>query len=101
MKPKPYHPISLHPDALAADALAPLIAYAAQSRHGVSDITARMNRLGGTQFVRQQVQQWVKSDPKKRVEPRLGVGILLGAVAEQLESDEVLCWTKRDGWKKV
>jgi hypothetical protein len=60
-----------------------------------------MNRLGGTQFVRQQVQQWVKADPKKRVEPRLGVGLLLKKVAAELHESGALTWTKRDGWKKV
>ena len=89
-----------HPDALAATALAPLILYAAQSRHAVTDNPTRANRIGGTKFLRQQMQQYLCADATKRVEPRLGVGLLLAEVTAELVISGVLERTD-NGWKTM
>ena len=63
---------------LANAALRDVIAARASDPGFLARLIAEMNRLEPTaEFYRQQVEPWLCSDPERRVEPRLSVGLLI------------------------
>jgi hypothetical protein len=58
-------------------ALAPLIkAYAADPAMA-DKLAEKLSDVTGLRFHRQEVGAWLNADPKKRVEPMMGAGLLL------------------------
>lgn len=63
----------------AERALRPLIKYRVKNPGFVQMMAVRMTRRTGALVLRQQVEAWLHPDVRKRVEPKLGVGLLLMA----------------------
>lgn len=62
---------------VANAALQFLIDHAAKTRGAEIALAERMTKRTGQQVLRQQVQGWLNPDPEKRIEPKLGVGLML------------------------
>jgi len=73
---------------LAFKALKPLLRHTEKNRGTVAVIVEKLKKRTGLEFHRQHVELWVHHDLKKRVEPRLGAGLLL------LEIQKELCGTE-------
>jgi hypothetical protein len=43
----------------------------------ITHLANRLSKRTGTSMFRQQVQAWLRRDPKKRIEPKLTVGLML------------------------
>lgn len=69
---------------LAADALSPLIKHAQANRGTIKALTERLEKVGGKPVNRVMVEGWLHPDPSRRVEPRLGAGLLLIAVGGEI-----------------
>lgn len=67
-------------------ALAPLIKYAQspQGKGTIQELSRRLTKLSGETVYRQQVQNWINPDKDKRVEPKLGIGLLLVAEGSRM-----------------
>ena len=68
---------------LASDALAPLIQFANAHPGTFERIAQRLATETGTVQYRQNVEGWLHENPKLRVEPRLGMGLLLLSLWER------------------
>lgn len=58
-------------------ALAPLIKYCNENPGAKSELALKMTEAVGYTIQRQVVEGWMHKDPEKRVEPKLGMGIVL------------------------
>lgn len=70
---------------LVADtALGPLIEHVNKTPGAKADLTRRMEAILGYEIARQVVEGWVHPEPDRRVEPKLGLGIILLRVASDM-----------------
>lgn len=83
MKPKP-----IDPTEISEAALRPLIEWAAQDKNRKAEITAKLSEIIGEPILRQAVEAWLRAKPgtgsMRRVEPRLGIGLVLLLAGQQL-----------------
>ena len=61
----------------AAKALKSLIAFAHNNRGTVIELAAALSLRTGTKIYRQYVEKWLHIDAAVRIEPKLGIGLLL------------------------
>jgi len=73
---------------VASEVLDFLIDYAASTRGAEIELAARLSKRIGKPVFRQQVQGWLNPDPKKRIEPKLGVGLLMISEGNQMITDQ-------------
>jgi len=65
------------PEAASAAALKPLIDFAQKNRGTIITLADILSRRTGQTIFRQSVEKWLHPDAKKRMEPKLGIGLLL------------------------
>lgn len=77
----------------ANEALAVALAFAKE--HGFACIAERMQRIARRSptgraevYHRQEVSQWLHADPDKRVEPKLGAGLMIIEAVRELEAEK-------------
>lgn len=68
----------------AADAVERIVVAGRKTPNLYVKIAQRMTTRSGEQFHRQEVAAWLHEDAAKRIEPRLGAGLLLLDVATKL-----------------
>lgn len=76
--------IELETKSVSDDALSFIIDYAQKNRGTVSKLTERMSKAMGRECKRQMVEAWIHPDAERRVEPRLGIGLILIAESRGL-----------------
>jgi hypothetical protein len=69
----------------SADALGPLIRYAATNRGALAQIAEELSRRTRKKQFAANVGTWLDSDPNKRAEPRLGLGLFLLDIQTDLD----------------
>jgi hypothetical protein len=74
----------MNTEALAERALRPLTKYAAKNRGTITLVADRLTKLNGSLVHRQLVEKWLHSDPKKRTQPLLGMGLMLMKVQDEI-----------------
>jgi hypothetical protein len=62
---------------IAGEVLEPLIRYSEKHRGTYQKITQLLTDATGEVQHRQNVHQWLHPDPRERVEPRFGIGLML------------------------
>lgn len=67
--------------------LAPVRAWVHANPGSVTKIAERLTELTGSEVHRQTVGRWLHRDAKSRHEPRLGMGLLLVEVYEELATE--------------
>jgi hypothetical protein len=61
----------------ANTALEPLIEFVRENRGAIQELTDRLSKRTKKKWNRDNVERWLHRDPKKRVQPLLGVGLCL------------------------
>jgi len=64
-------------------ALKPLVLFAQKNPGTITRIAEGLTRLTGQTQYRQNVGEWLHPDPARRVEPKLGIGLLLIDLGEK------------------
>ena len=64
--------------------LGPLIKFVHAKRGNLTLVVKKLNRRTSDPWLRQEVENWLREDPKKRREPLLGVGLVLLDLSEKL-----------------
>lgn len=65
------------PEAASAAALKPLIDFATKNRGTIITLADILSKRTGQTIFRQSVEKWLHPKIKKRMEPKLGIGLLL------------------------
>ena len=65
------------PEAEAAKALGPLIRLGAEKRGTMTAVRRSFEKRNGRRWNRENFERWLAVDPKRRVEPRFGCGLIL------------------------
>lgn len=65
------------PEAASAAALKPLIDHAQKHRGTIIELADVMSNRTGQKIYRQSVEKWIHPEADKRIEPKLGIGLIL------------------------
>lgn len=95
MKPKTKRTKTDVADAMAWAALYPLIKFRIRYPSIVRTMAARLSKRTRTTIQRQQVEAWLHPVTKKRVQPKLGVGLLLLEEGERALRERVIVNAKK------
>lgn len=74
---------------IANEVIGPAIDYAAKNRGTMGALAERLSARLGYKVHRQLVQGWLHPDPERRIEPKLGLGlVILAECRGMMEGDE-------------
>lgn len=77
-----------HPDALKAEFIDPIAAHCHRTPGALAELVRQMNEMSGVTWHRQQIETYLQAEPAKRIEPRLGMGLLLRKAFESLNGKD-------------
>lgn len=75
-------------EAAAEKALRPVRKFVFKAAGNARRLAERLTKVTGENVYRQSIEGWIHPDPTKRVQPRLGMGLIMLATVKRLEAED-------------
>ena len=75
-------------EAAAEKALRPVRKFLFKEAGNARRLASRLTEVTGEAVYRQSIEGWVHPDPEKRVQPRLGMGLVMLETVKRLEAED-------------